>query len=258
MLIDARALSCGYPGGDDVLAGVSLGAAPGEFVAVAGPNGAGKSTLLRALSRVLRPRLGSVLLDGRDLYALTPRESALAVAVVPQEPALDFEFTAEELVLMGRAPHLGRFQAEGPRDREAVREAMERTGTWELRHRSVLELSGGERRRVYLARAFAQEPRVLLLDEPTTHLDLGFQAQFLRMVRALRRDRGVAVVASLHDLNVAAEHADRILLLVGGKPRASGRPAEVLKESVLREAYGAEVLVRPHPESGGPCVYVKS
>jgi iron complex transport system ATP-binding protein len=257
MIVDARALSCGYPGGEEVLAGVSLGAAAGDFLAVAGPNGSGKSTLLRALSRVLRPRQGSVLLEGRDLYALPPRESARAVAVVPQEPAVDFEFTVEEIVLMGRAPHLGRFETEGPRDHEAVREAMERTGVWALRGRSVLELSGGERRRVFLARAFAQEPRLLLLDEPTTHLDLGFQAQVLRMVLELRRDRGVAVVAALHDLNLAAAHADRLLLLVGGRTKAEGPPAEVLREPLLREVYGEDVLVRPHPETGGPCVFVK-
>jgi iron complex transport system ATP-binding protein len=255
MLLESRDVVCGYPGGGDVLAGVTLGTDPGGFTALAGPNGSGKSTLLRAMSRVLRPRRGGVTLEGRDLYALTARESARAIAVVPQEPSLDFEFSVEEVVLMGRAPHLGRFESEGPRDREAAREAMERTGTWELRARSILELSGGERRRAFLARAFAQEPRVLLLDEPTTHLDLGFQAQILRMVRELRRDRGVAVLAAVHDLNLAAAHADRLVLLAGGRVKASGPPAEVLREPLLREVFGTELLVRPHPETGGPWIY---
>jgi iron complex transport system ATP-binding protein len=235
---------------------VSLSLAAGEFVALAGPNGAGKSTLLRALSRVLRPRGGAVLLDGGDLYALAARQSARAIAVVPQETSIDFDFTCEEVVLMGRAPHLGRFESEGERDRAVVREAMERTGTWDLRRRSIRELSGGERQRVVLARAFAQEPRVLLLDEPTAHLDLAYQVQVLRSVRALRREKGTAILAAMHDLNLASACADRIVLLSKGRVVASGRPEEVLVPDVVREVFGGDVTVRPHPETGRPSVWV--
>jgi iron complex transport system ATP-binding protein len=257
MQLEVDGIACAYDG-TDVLSDVTLRLSPGDFVAVAGPNGSGKSTLIRALSRVLRPRLGSALLDGTDLYALPARRSAQAIAVLPQETALEFEFTCEEIVFMGRAPHLGRFETESERDRAVVREAMERTATWELRGRPILDLSGGERQRVLLARAFAQEPKVLLLDEPTAHLDLAFQVQILRLVRGLRDEKKTAVLASLHDLNLAAAYADRIVLLSKGRIAAAGTPAEVLTEPVLRPVFGPEVTVRVHPDTGAPLVLVKT
>ncbi len=257
MMLEATGIACAYDG-TDVLSDVTLRLSPGDFVAVAGPNGSGKSTLIRALSRVLRPRLGSALLDGRDLYALPARESARAIAVLPQESSIEFEFSCEEVVMMGRAPHLGRFETESECDRAVVRDAMERTSTWELRSRPVVELSGGERQRVLLARAFAQEPKILLLDEPTAHLDVSFQVQILRLVRELRDDRKTAVLASLHDLNLAAAYADRIVLLSKGRIAASGTPKEVLVESVLRPVFGPEITVRAHPDSGAPLVLVKT
>jgi iron complex transport system ATP-binding protein len=257
MILEVSGIACAYDGAD-VLSDVTLRLSPGDFVAVAGPNGSGKSTLIRALSRVLKPRLGSALLDGGDLYALPARRSAQAIAVLPQETSVEFEFTCEEVVLMGRAPHLGRFESETERDRSVVREAMERTSTWELRKRAILELSGGERQRVLLARAFAQEPKVLLLDEPTAHLDLSFQVQILRLVRALRDEKKTAVLASLHDLNLAAAYADHIVLLSKGRIAAAGTPREVLAEPVLRPVFGPEVTVRSHPDTGAPLVLVKT
>ena len=257
MILEVDGVTCVYDG-REALAGVTLRVGPGDFVAVAGPNGSGKSTLIRTMSRVLRPRLGRALLDGQDLYALPARRSAQAIAVVGQEPPAEFAFTCEEVVRLGRSPHLRRFQAEGERDRAAVREAMERTGTWELRGRSILELSGGERQRVVLARAFAQEPRVLLLDEPTAHLDIAFQVQILRLVRALREEERTAVLATLHDLNLAAACAERIVLLKKGRVAAAGTPEEVLVEPILREVFGTEVAVRPHPETGRPWVWVRT
>lgn len=256
MILEVAGVACGY-GGSDALSDVTLRVGPGDFVVVAGPNGSGKSTLVRAMSRVLRPRLGSALLEGRDLYVLPARESARAIGVVPQETPLEFEFTCEEVVLMGRAPHMGRFQSERPADRAIAREAMERTGTFGFRDRSILELSGGERQRVILARAFAQEPSVLLLDEPTAHLDLAYQVQILRIVRSLRDEKKTAVLATLHDLNLAGAYADRIVLLSKGRIAAAGAPREVLVESTLCEVFGAEVTVRPHPETGAPLVLVK-
>jgi iron complex transport system ATP-binding protein len=257
MILEVAGIACGYDGAD-VLSDVTLRLSPGDFVAVAGPNGSGKSTLIRALSRVLRPRLGSALLDGSDLYAIPARRSAQAIAVLPQETSVEFEFSCEEVVLMGRAPHLGRFQTEREEDHRVVREAMERTSTWELRQRPVLELSGGERQRVLLARAFAQEPRILLLDEPTAHLDLSFQVQVLRLVRALRDEKKTAVLASLHDLNLAAAYADRIVLLSKGKIAAAGAPKDVLVEAVLRPIFGPEVTVHSHPDTGAPLILVKT
>jgi iron complex transport system ATP-binding protein len=209
------------------------------------------------MSRVLKPRLGSTLLDGRDLYALPARESARAIAVVPQDAPIDFDFTCGEIVLMGRAPHLDRFAGESEADRAATREAMERTGTWDLRARSILELSGGERQRVVVARAFAQAPQVLLLDEPTAHLDLAFQVQILRMVNSLRAEKRTAVLATMHDLNLAAAYADRIVLLSKGRIAATGSPRDVLVESTLQGVFGADVCVRVHPDTGAPLVLVK-
>jgi iron complex transport system ATP-binding protein len=257
MILEVSGIACAYDGAD-VLSEVTLRLGPGDFVAVAGPNGSGKSTLIRALSRVLRPRLGSALLDGTDLYMIPARQSAQAIAVLPQETPLEFEFTCEEIVLMGRSPHLRRFETETEHDRAIAREAMERTGTWDLRHRPVIELSGGERQRVLLARAFAQEPRVLLLDEPTAHLDLTYQVQILRLVRALRDEKKTAVLASLHDLNLAAAYADRMVLLCRGRVQAAGTPGDVLTEPVLRPIFGPEVLVRSHPDTGGPLVLVRT
>ena len=257
MILEVSGIACAYDGAD-VLSDVTVKLSPGDFTAVAGPNGSGKSTLIRALSRVLRPRLGRALLEGQDLYALPARQSAQAIAVLPQESALEFEFSCEEVVMMGRAPHLGRFETESERDRAVVREAMERTATWDLRNRAILELSGGERQRVLLARAFAQEPKVLLLDEPTAHLDLTFQVQILRLVRELRDEKKTAVLASLHDLNLVAAYADRIVLLSKGKIAAAGTPKEVLAESVLRPVFGNDVLVRVHPDTGAPLVLVKT
>ena len=256
-VLEVAGIACAYDG-TDVLSDVTLRLSSGDFMAVAGPNGSGKSTLIRALSRVLKPRLGSALLESQDLYALPARRSAQAIAFLPQETALEFEFNCREVVLMGRAPHLGRFESESERDLAVVREAMERTSTWELRDRPVLELSGGERQRVLLARAFAQEPQVLLLDEPTAHLDLAFQVQILRLVRALRDEKKTAVLASLHDLNLAAAYADRIVLLSKGKIAAAGTPRDVLSEAVLSPVFGSEVTVRTHPDTGAPLVLVKT
>jgi iron complex transport system ATP-binding protein len=256
MVLEVSGIACAYDGAD-VLSDVSLRLAPGDFVAVAGPNGSGKSTLIRAMSRVLRPHRGSALLEGADLYGIPARRSAQAIAVLPQESSLEFDFSCEEIVLMGRAPYLGRFESESDRDRAIVRDAMERTSTWELRHRPIVELSGGERQRVLLARAFAQEPRILLLDEPTSHLDLAFQVQILRLVRTLRDEKKTAVLASLHDLNLASAYADRIVLLSKGRIVAMGTPTEVLTEAVLRPVFGDELTVRAHPDTGAPLVLVK-
>jgi iron complex transport system ATP-binding protein len=236
--LKAEAVSCAYDGAV-VLEGATVPLSPGEFVAVVGPNGAGKSTLVRTMSRTLAPRAGRVSLDGRDLYALRAREAARAIAVVPQEASLDFEFTCHEVAMMGRHPHLGRFDTERPADYDAVRRAMERTDSWSLRDRAVTELSGGERRRVLLARALAQEPRFLLLDEPTSHLDVHYQIEMLRIAKA----SGAAVLAVLHDLNLALEFATRVVVVARGRVAADGAPRETLTAARLAEVFGPHVAV---------------
>jgi iron complex transport system ATP-binding protein len=234
---------------------VSLDAHSGEVVVLIGPNGAGKSTLLRAIVGTATPDTGRICLDGDDMARLRPAERARLVAVVPQAARLPEAFTAGEVVLMGRNPHLPRFGGERASDYVAARRAMLRTDSWDLAERRVGELSGGEQQRVLIARALAQEPRVLLLDEATAHLDLRHQLATLRLARKLARS-GLLVVAALHDLNLAAQHADRLALLDRGELLACGAPARVLTPQLLRRAYGIAALVSAHPLTGAPLVAV--
>jgi iron complex transport system ATP-binding protein len=234
---------------------VSLDARGGEVVVLIGPNGAGKSTLLRAIAGTLSPDAGRISLDGVDMAGLRPAERARLVAVVPQAARLPEAFTAGEVVLMGRNPHLPRFGGERPSDYQAAQQAMLRTDTWELAERRVGELSGGEQQRVLIARALAQEPRVLLLDEATANLDLRYQLATLRLARKLARS-GLLVLAAQHDLNLAAQHADRLALLDSGELRACGVPAQVLTPELLHQVYGVAVLVSAHPLTGAPLVAV--
>jgi iron complex transport system ATP-binding protein len=237
------------------LRNVSLDADSGEVVILIGPNGAGKSTLLRAIAGTLAPQDGRVCLDGQDMARLRPAERARLVAVVPQAARLPEAFTVAEVVLVGRNPHLPLFGGERASDYEAARQAMLRTDTWGLAERRVGALSGGEQQRVLLARALAQEPRVLLLDEVTAHLDLRHQLATLRLARSLARS-GLLVVAALHDLNLAAQHADRLALLDGGELLACGAPEHVLTPELLKRAYGVTAMVSAHPLTGALLVAV--
>jgi iron complex transport system ATP-binding protein len=252
-LLEAERVSFAY-GPRAVLSEVSLVVAPGELVGVIGPNGGGKTTLVRLLSGVLAPRSGSVHLRGTVLTAWRRRELARRVAVVPQDPTLEFPFTALEVVLMGRAPHLPALGFPRAHDLAVARAAMDRLDVAGLEDRPLERLSGGERQRVLLARALAQEPEVLLLDEPTTHLDLRHQAGIYDVVAELRRTRGVAVVSVLHDLNLAALYCDRLVLLAGGRVVCEGPPVEVLTPAVLGAAYATDVYVGTNALTGGPIV----
>jgi len=237
------------------LDGVSLKVPRGGFWAIVGPNGSGKTTLLRCMSRALRPQAGAVLLEGSDVMALAARDVARRLAVVPQAaPGEGAEFTVAEVVLMGRQPHLGRFETEGAGDWEAVRRALEQTQTMGLAQRRFEELSGGERQRAVIARALAQEPRVLLLDEPTAHLDLAYQVQVLDLLRRLNRTRGLTVLAVMHDLNLAAQYFDSFMLLARGRVCAVGAAEEVLTAANIGRAYGGDVLVSRHPVHQRPLV----
>ncbi len=236
-----------------VLRDISLVAQAGQVLGLIGPNGAGKSTLLRAISGTLAPMEGSIRLGAIDLVRLPAAERARLAAVVPQGANLPEGFSVAEVVLMGRGPHLPRFGGESARDREIARQAMLRTATWALAERWIGELSGGERQRVLIARALAQEPRLLLLDEATAHLDLKHQTATLDMARRLARS-GLTVIAALHDLNLAALYADRLALLHEGTLLICDTPECVLTPGWLRQAYDVEALVDHHPLYGTPLV----
>jgi iron complex transport system ATP-binding protein len=233
---------------------VTFRAGPGELLGIVGPNSAGKSTLVRLLSKVLTPERGRILIEGDDLAALSRLVLARRVAVVPQEFQVAFPFRVAEVVLMGRYPH-GRGGGWGSaRDHAVARAVMEATGILELATRRMDELSGGERQLVSIARALAQEPVVLLLDEPTAHLDLRHERRVLEILLTRHRSRMGTTILISHDLNLAAEHCDRLLLLAGGRIAALGRPEEVMTTAHLESAYGCPVEVERHPVSGRPRV----
>jgi iron complex transport system ATP-binding protein len=245
---------CVAYGAKTVLHGLTLAVAAGQSLAIIGPNGAGKTTLIRAVSGVLPAQTGRIRLEGQDLAQLNPAQRAARLAVVPQARHLPEDFTVWQTVLLGRTPHLGWLGQPARRDRERTRWALERTDTLPLAERRVGELSGGEQQRVLLARALAQETPILLLDEPTAHLDLHHQVHLLSLVQALRREQGLAVLMALHDLNLAAAYADRIALLVAGELQALGAPPEVLTPANLARAYRLPLQVIPHPLTGAPLV----
>ena len=227
---------------ETLLDSVDLHADQGQLVGLIGPNGAGKSTLLRAISGILNYREGTVRLDGDDLKSLSSRDIAAGLALIPQIAPYTHGFTSMELVLMGRYPHLGRFQIEGKEDDRIARDAMRLTRTEQFADRTLDTLSGGERQRVFVSRALAQQPRVLLLDEPTSNLDVLHQLKVLDLVRQLIDD-GLTAVAAIHDLNMAARYCDRLVLLKNGRVLAEGSPEEVLVPETIRSAFGVRAAV---------------
>lgn len=252
-MITALDLSCRY-GERLAVNGVTFRATTGEFVGIIGPNGSGKSTLLKALSRALVPSAGQVIFAGKPAGEWSGAELARRLAVLSQEqlPA-DFPFTVEELVMMGRYPHQGPWRSESRADRRAVLSALSQTGTLPLAQRPFAALSGGERQRVLIARALAQEPEVLLLDEPSNHLDLSHQLELFGLLGRLNGE-GLTVVAVLHDLNLASLFCRRLVLMHEGRVWADGTPTEVLTAETIQAVYGAEVLVTRHPVYGVPQV----
>jgi len=235
-----------------VLRGIGFEVEKGDFLGVIGPNGSGKTTLLRVIDGILKPQEGEVRLEGTEIGKLRREALARCVAVVPQYSALAFPFSVEEVVLMGRSPHLGRWRFEADRDYRITREAMEMTDTLALAARDMDSLSGGERQRVLIARALAQEPRLMLLDEPTAFLDIRHQVDFFDRIRSLNRDKGLTVIAVTHDINLAAHYCDRIILLKDGRIEAAGPVEDVITEEHIRKAYETKILVDRHPGTGSP------
>jgi len=235
-------------GGEPIVRALTLDVPDGQVVGLVGPNGSGKSTALRCVYRALRPGAGRMWLGAEDLASLSLRQSAQRVAALTQESGSDLDFTVEEVVALGRAPHLRGNQPLSARERDLCRRAMELLDVAHLAARGVLELSGGERQRVLVARALAQEPEVLVLDEPTNHLDVRHQVELLSLIRGA----GITVLIVLHDLNLASAACDRIGVLSEGSLVAAGTPDEVLTPAMLREVFGIEASVVPHPLTGDP------
>ena len=238
------------PGAPLVVDGVSIRLASGTLAGILGPNGSGKTTLLRLLSGTRRPTAGRVLLDDQPLAQLSRREAARQIAVVPQETELAFEYTAIEIVLMGRHPHLGLFTVEGPADVRIAEQALAATGSIELAHRPFHQLSGGEKQRVVIAAALAQSARLLLLDEPTASLDLGYQLEVCGLLQQLNRDHGVTMAISTHDLNLAAAICRELILMRHGRIVAMGPTIEVLTPENVRRVYDVEADVHIHEDTG--------
>ena len=235
--------------GKKLLDNVSLRAGQGELLGVIGPNGAGKSTLLRALAGVIQPSEGGLYLEGRKLSEMPARETARAIALVPQIAPMAHGFTCLELVLMGRYPHMGRFQIEGASDEDIARQAMRLTDTEQFAEPTLETLSGGERQRVFISRALAQQPRVLLLDEPTSNLDILHQLRVLGLIREWATN-GATAIAAVHDLNMATRHCDFLILLSEGRVIAEGTPQDVLTAENIRRAYGVESVIYRDPHTG--------
>ena len=250
-MIEARSVSFRYHQ-HWILQDVSFQIEKGAFVGVIGPNGSGKTTLLKLLCRTFSPQRGEILYDRVPLKKMLRRDMAKRIAVVAQENHLLFPFTGLEIVLMGRSPHLGHRMFENEKDLQIARKAMEWTETLSFADRPIDELSGGERKRIFIAKALAQEPDVILLDEPTSNLDIHHQIDFLDLILMLHRDRGLTLIMASHDMNIASEFCDRLLLLQNGKIFKDGAPSEVITRETIERVYGCDVWIDQHPVSGTP------
>jgi len=255
-LLVVEGLSVEYGDGSTrirALDSASLKVRSGEVVALVGPNGSGKTTLIHAIAGAVKPTSGHVLLKDRDVATMRPGDLARIASVLPQEPRLPAAFSALECVVMGRTPYLGLLQTERSEDFDIVRNAMVATDTWRFAGRLMGQLSGGERQRVVLARSLAQETPVLLLDEPTAHLDVGQQAMTLALVQREARRSGKAVLAVVHDLTLAGQ-CDRVVVLSEGKVIADGPPKDVIRRELLSAVYGLDAHILLHPDTGDPVV----
>jgi iron complex transport system ATP-binding protein len=239
-----------------VLHNVNIEAKPAEMLGIIGPNGAGKSTLIRGITRLIQPTSGKIFLNGGEISDIPRQKLAKLVAVVPQNPTLPEPFTALEVVLMGRTPHLGLLRYEGEKDLAIVRNVMEATQTIAFAERRIGELSGGERQRLTIARALAQEPEIILMDEPTANLDINYQIETLNLARELCQKQELIVVLTLHDLNLASQYCDRLVVLGKGTVYCQGIPETVINAQTIRDVYGAEVYVYPHPVNKLPTTLI--
>ncbi len=255
--LSLKNLTLGY-GETIVLSDINMDIRSGEVLGIVGPNGCGKSTLIKGITRVIPLMDGDVFLNEKSIIDMPQNEIARNIAVVPQSAALPEAFTAFEIVLMGRTPHMGFLEYEGKKDIDIAVKAMELTDTLHLAERRAGELSGGERQRLTIARALAQQPQIILLDEPTSHLDINYQIETLELISGLCKTEGLAVLAAMHDLNLAAQYCDRIIMLNKGCIFDEGSPCEVVTAVNVKQVYGADVCISAHPVNKLPVTLVTS
>ncbi|MDO8886108.1 ABC transporter ATP-binding protein [Candidatus Oleimmundimicrobium sp.] len=247
-MLELKNVHCDYGNGEEIIKGISLSVSKGEFVGIVGPNGCGKSTLVKGISGVLKSK-GEILIEGKSLVNLSATQIARKLAVVPQSFHTEFSFTVYEIVSMGRTPYLGRFRAETSEDFFAIERAMKATDTFHLANRKINELSGGEKQRVVIAQAIAQEPKILILDEPTSHLDINYQLEIMELVKKLNIE-GLIVIVVIHDLNLAAIYCERLVILKDGIILDDGPIDQVLTTENISKAFGVDVLVHRNPLTG--------
>ncbi len=250
--VEVRELSFSYEA--EILKNLSITIEKGRFYTIIGPNGSGKTTLLRLLSRVLNPEKGKIYIEEKDINSLSLRALAKELSVVPQNTVIEFDFSVQDIVLMGRTPHIARFSSESERDFEIARQAMEATNTWQLKDKNINNLSGGERQRVITARAIAQKTGCILLDEPISHLDIHHQIEILNSIKRLNAEEGKTIIAVLHDLNLAAAYSDCIILMQQGRVHSTGTPEEILNKKAIEEVYEVQVEIIKNPVTGKPHV----
>jgi iron complex transport system ATP-binding protein len=229
--------------GVKVLKDINFKIKDGEFVSIIGPNGSGKSTLLKLINNIYRPKSGNILIYGKNINKYKAKDLAKKVALVPQNININYEFSVEDIVLMGRYPYIGRFGKEGDEDYEIINESLKLTNTYSLKKRNINEISGGERQRVIIAKALAQKPSLILLDEPTSHLDINYQIEILTLLRKLNKNKGSTIILVIHDINLASRYSDNLILLNKGKVLGIGKPNEVINKYNIEKAYNLKVAI---------------
>lgn len=230
-----------------ILNNICINIKEGSFCSIIGPNGSGKTTLLKNISAIYKPQEKKAFIDGQDVNSFTSRELGKKLSLVKQHVDSDFDFNVMDMVLMGRIPHIKRFSSEGLRDIEIAENAMKMTNVFHLKDKNIRFLSGGEKQRVMIARSIAQEAKILLLDEPTSHLDIHYQLEILDTIKKLNKECGITVAAVLHDLNLASQYSDYLVLVNNGEVAACGKPEEVLKKDILSKVYNVEMMIFENP-----------
>jgi iron complex transport system ATP-binding protein len=247
-LIEINNLSFSFD--QEVLRDININIKMGKFYTILGPNGSGKTTLLRILSKSLNIYKGEIFIDEKELTQIKPKRLAKEMAVVSQNTEIEFDFSVQGIVLMGRTPYISRFCSESEKDIETAINAMKMTNTWELRNKSINALSGGERQRVVVARAIAQETKIILLDEPISHLDIHHQIEIMNQLKQLNQNKNITIIAVLHDLNIAAAYSDQMILMHECGIYKDGTPEEVLTEEIIKKVYGLDVYITKNPKTG--------